>query len=318
MSEAYAIDKAFITDDLFDPESPTRTRPRVGASVLLFERVDQEDLAFIGTATVIDTAVEPVIRSVTGRTVEDLRAAPPYQLSAVTTFEEPRSLISLGGSLQRTRDFLDPATRFRSPIVPLSTQDQMTIVENEIDMGRSVFRILFHALPLEIQAAFVRDHAALYPSLTQNENYDYAVLSTALVQYLTAKLNLCFDALAMLQDAYPQEIAGIPAFNELYVGPGSEEPKVPAADSESAARTESETATSTLDTGGEVAAEQTRELASREISIGADVIRLLGFRGDNRLFQPHGEEPPLLEAVLPLVVDGQLGTRRRKWTEPIF
>lgn len=212
MAYAYAIERDMIHGDSFGSYRPTRCRPKRGACLLLFIR-KQEEILFTAQGVVTE-APEP------GREEHVSK----YTIGDIESLVKPRSLVELAGSLQHTRHFLEPWEGFRGWLIAMSKQDFETVVADEPAMARSIFRMLFHALPLSIQASFVQQHANLFPG-GRRVSFRYERLAEALIDYLECTLGECRTLFEEFISTYPDEIEGIPQLNELWLMSGDAETK---------------------------------------------------------------------------------------------
>lgn len=207
-SFAYAIEEDAVQRDLFVLDRPTRSRPKSGAKLILFVR-EEEEVMFTGTS-VVKVAPEP------GQAEHGSK----YQVGEVIRFDDPRSLVELAGSLQRTRHFLEPWEDCKGWLLALSKQDFDTISGNAPAMARSIYRMLFHALPLPIQASFVQQHAKLFPT-GRRITFGYDKLAGALIEFLEETLGESWTLFDQFIATYPADVEGMPKLAELWLTSGS-------------------------------------------------------------------------------------------------
>jgi len=81
--------------------------------------------------------------------------------------------------------------------------------------------MIFHALPLELRAEFVRLNPTLFPqSEGRNQNFDYPPLAITLLTFFEERFDAGFELLQMVVDTFPVGIEGVPDISELYLAPG--------------------------------------------------------------------------------------------------
>lgn len=213
MASNYAIEyRPNLQTELFILWPSMRSRPKPGARIVFFKR-QNKDIVFVSWATVADALDTP-------------EEGAAYLVAAAQQFDKPRSLKVLGGSLQKTRRFLDPGFHFKRQLVALSDSDFDTIINDKPDIARSVFRFLFHALPLVVQSAFVQEHAELFPR-QQRQNYEYDRLADALVLYLEQRIGEAIQLTDQFVRTYPIDIPKFPMLADLRVSSGDTEDAIP-------------------------------------------------------------------------------------------
>ena len=183
------------------------------------------------------------------------------------------------GSLQRTRHFLEPWDDFKSWIVALSRQDWRTIHDYVVAIDRSIYRSLFHALPLEMQAEFGRQHADLFPN---GRRLRYTRLAETLIAYLEDTLAEHWQLFGALQAKYPSNLEGMPPLEQLWLTNGN--------------------GSARLRSGG--------------IRFGSDVIALHGILG--RLVSPSPDAGSSLLAECRTQLETADPGDGREWTDQIF
>lgn len=266
MAGIYAIESSAISPEgWFVLALPMRSRPQSGARLVLFERLNN-DILFVARTTI-------------GSAPEKPEEGEKYIVGSIELFDSPRSLTVLGGSLQKTRRFLDPGFHFKKWLVALSDADYQTIVEDSPDVTRSVFRLLFHALPLVIQSAFVREHAELFPQ-QERRSYKYDLLAEALVAYLEQRVGGALQLADQLVRSYPTDITDFPRLADLRASAGD---------------------------------------GSGSIPFGQEVVSVADLGSTSPLFASATNRVALLaECRNQLTSSVREQDRRRRWTDPIF
>lgn len=266
MAGAYAIESSAIAPEgWFVLELPMRSRPKAGARLVLFERRDN-DILFVARMTIVSAPERP-------------EGGEKYIVKSVERFDTPRLLTVLGGSLQKTRRFLDPGFHFKKWLVALSDADYQTIVKDSPDVTRSVFRLLFHALPLVIQSAFVREHAELFPQ-QERRSYRYDRLAEALVLFLEQRVGGAIQLADLFVRSYPTNIPDFPRVVDLRASAGD---------------------------------------GAGSIPFGREVVSVADLGSTSPLFAPATDRVALLaECRNQLTFSVRDQDRRRRWTDPIF
>jgi hypothetical protein len=130
--------------------------------LVVFER-EPDDVYFIGTAEIIE--------------VEDIRKEQSFfqisHISSLEKFPSVRKLSVLAGSLEKVYRFLEPAKHFKRKIVAISDNDLMTILNNEIDIFRTISRYFFSILPFGAKMDFINENRDVLSLTRQNELCNY-------------------------------------------------------------------------------------------------------------------------------------------------
>jgi hypothetical protein len=242
-----------------------RSRPKSGAKLVLFQRQDN-DILFVARAMIVSAPEKPA-------------EGEKYTVEFIERFDSPRSLTVLGGSLQKTRRFLAPGFHFKKWLVALSNADYQTIVEDRPDVTRSVFRLLFHALPPVVQSAFVREHAELFPQ-QERRSYRYDRLAEALVLFLEQRVGGAIQLADQFVRSYPTNVPDFPSLSDLSASAGD--------------------GTGSIPLGREVVSVADLGRTSPLMARAADRVSLLA-ECRNQLNSGSRQEE-----------------RRRRWTDPIF
>ena len=160
--------------------------------------------------------------------VEELgTASSPYQsvsLSGLKPFDRERELSVLAGSLAKVYRFLYPERHFRRAYVRLSPEDYRTIVEDAVDLDRSVFRYLFEALPWGLRAHFVSTCLDSDTFSSDGRVKDYRQISRALLDYLDGPFLQFAKLLTSMSQQFNelQGIRNLPALSKLTVSDGEQ------------------------------------------------------------------------------------------------
>jgi hypothetical protein len=212
MSKHYAINKLILNGDGAFPIRG-RCKPDEGSEIIIFQEMS-DDINFVSHAKVASVKYEDL--------GEGRRGTGTAIIDRLEPLLGERPLSGLSGSLQKTRFFLEPQRHFRQDIVALSPEDFQAIQTGEVDLPRSIFRMTFHALPLELQAEFVRLHANLFPKIEgRGRWFDYNALAAALLDFYEERLSMGFNLLQMVETSYPSSIPGVPDISGLYLSAGS-------------------------------------------------------------------------------------------------
>ena len=142
-----------------------------------------------------------------------------------------------------------------------------------------MFRLLFHALPLVIQSAFVREHADLFPQ-QERRSYRYDQLAEALVAYLEQRVGGAIQLADQFVRSYPTDIADFPKLADLRTSAGD---------------------------------------GTGSIPLGREVVSVADLGSTSPLFAPAPARVALLaECRKQLNASERKQDRRRRWTDPIF
>lgn len=255
-----------------------RSHPRLATddSLVVYEKNGGE-VIFVGTSSVA---------SVQDQESSEGGAIQVATFSSVEEFSEPRLLPVLAGSLEKVYRFLRPELHFKRVIVKLSRPDFYTIVKNEIDLYRSMFRYLFTALPIELQADFVRRNITSFPLSRKGELTDYRPICPIIVAYYQTNIVDSFGLLQRLSSQFDRlrGISGVPPLESLYFTDGD---------------------------------------GQNEIDLGQTAQRTAALLESNPLFARGAQNATLIEEAqkqnqFPEDASGGTRTSLRKWTDPIF
>lgn len=195
---------------------PFRARLVRGAECVVFS-ADSQDGKFIGITQVIQVR----------ETTDGDRRIQFAEFTDITRFEHAREFSVIAGSLDRVKNVLEPHRHFTRSVLKVSPRDYATIVENEVDVPRSVFRYLFAALPMEIQTAFL-----------QQENVDLAKfyggagsvmkgLDEAILSFMQKRVLPQFELVAGVASAIARlNVRALPPIRELMMTDGRGEQPV--------------------------------------------------------------------------------------------
>src|SRR6266446_1488605 len=183
-------------------------RPRLGRddALLIYER-REDDLIFTAYTTVESVQEQ---EEDAGR----FQTASAAQLSAV---DGERRLSVLAGSLEKVYRFLDPERHFRRGIVRLSREDYETIIENAIDIDRSIFRYLFTALPLQVQVDFLSSQPLEEHLAKDGIIRDYEGPCKSLLKYFDERVDPFVNLIANFERAFSElgEVKNLPRLEHL-------------------------------------------------------------------------------------------------------
>lgn len=268
-----------IACDLIDRRSfevkvgPGNPRCVAGSGLIGFER-ENDDVYFLGTSRV-ESAEEKESNGIRRCTVK---------VDELTDFSRPRRLSVLAGSLEKVYRFLDPDRHFRRNIVGLPKSDYQAIVEERIDLNRSIFRYLFSALPLDIQTEFIRSHIEVLPARSGEKIRDYSELAVAMISFYERKVREPLDMCARTAKIYSQiDASNMPPLQRLEL------------------------------TSGDM---------DRSVDFGRSVLDIAVLLGENPIFSPVFDNESLLQECKSLTADiDSMNTktlRTRKWNETLF
>lgn len=196
---------------------PFRARLVNGAHCVVFE-ADWRGGKFLGISRVRD------IREI----VEDNRVIQFPVFDEVQAFDRPRDLRALAGSLERVRHVLEPQRHFSRSILKLSRHDFFVIKDNRADVSASVFRYLFAALPMEMQADFLQQEGVDLEKFYGDGPNALDGLDVRLNAFFDKNLTPSLDLVRSLAETYNQvQISGAPGIGALCMTDGNGEGNVP-------------------------------------------------------------------------------------------
>lgn len=207
-SSCYAVSMDLLNQKRFEVKvGPGHPRFVTDNDLVGFEK-ESEEVYFHGTSrvTYVEEKVSGEIRF---RIVE---------VDELTNFSKPRRLSVLAGSLEKVYRFLEPERHFRRCIVALPKSDFATIVEERVDVYRTVFRYLFSALPLEIQTEFIRTNTSILPSKPGRKIRNYSELAPRIVSFFEGQVGETLSLLARIPTAYRKiHVDDLPSLKKLYM-----------------------------------------------------------------------------------------------------
>ena len=268
----YAIAIDLIESGSFELKvGPGNPRCVAGNDLIGFER-EHDNVYFLGTSRV---------KSVEEKEFGGIRLY-VVKVDVLADFSKPRRLSVLAGSLEKVYRFLEPERHFRRRIVGLSKDDYQTIVEERVDLNRSIFRYLFSALPLELQTEFIRMHSDILPLKSEAKIRDFSALASAIVSFFNSRLRETLELMGHLRSTYDKlGVKGIPPLKKLFLASGNLEDMV---------------------------------------AFGEVVIDMDDLLRTNSLYAPRTSNITLLEKCMKLVEQEDIKSMRwkRRWNETIF
>lgn len=215
----YAIHESLAGDGAFDVKLvPFSARIARGDLIVVFSR-DESDVQFRGTCKVTDTRDRPGETSDSGQTI----IVRSVSVSEVIELQSIQSLKVLSGSLEKVYRYLEPERHFGRNIVKLSQSDYETVTEGRIFIARSIFRSLFSALPIAVQAAFVQAHIEAFPLSSDGAVKNYDALATLLVRFLEDRLTEPLEMLSRITDLHgADDSVRLPNLNTLRLCSGQD------------------------------------------------------------------------------------------------
>jgi hypothetical protein len=256
-----------------------RSRPRLSKddSVVLYEKSGRK-VDFIGTAAV---------ESVQSEESKGTNIGQEITLTRLQRFPEERPLTCLAGSLQKVYRFMTPERHFQRAIVKLTHADFEAIAQYRIDLHRSIFRYLFSALPIELQADFVRLCVREFRLSPNGEVTQYEHLCPLILSYYTDHVGAPFQLIQAVAREFGRldGINGVGELDDLYLADGATE---------------------------------------NRIQLGSVAWRISGLIETNALFATEPAAPNLIQETHSQLEEDQAATRRteperqRRWKDRLF
>jgi hypothetical protein len=204
----FAVEENLLRgDEVLLPTGQGRVRLHAGARVVAFTRVE-DDIAFTGTS---------IVEAVTAVAVDE-GVFQRVRFRRADIWAERALLRSVAGSLEKIYRPLKPVIHFRRSIHLLPVNDYRAIVDRKIDVARSIFRFLFSALPLQLQAEFIRTYPGEFPMAAQGRIRSYGDLAPELVRFFRSTVRPVWSLLRNLGDAHGRIASDPPVeMSDLYV-----------------------------------------------------------------------------------------------------
>jgi len=272
----YAMRADMIEDSVITQKlGRFRTRVEPNSIAVIYQRTTG-DVKFVGIV---------IVESVRESSEGDARLQ-VITLSESLPFPEPRELSVLAGSLEKVKYFLAPERHFKRSVLKLSRKDFRSIVNLTIDIHRSVFRYLFSALPLELQADFIRQHIDSIPLSSNGTVIDYEPIAPLLVKYYQNHVRNSFELVDLVVKKFSEmDVEGFTHLNSLML----------------------------TDSNGE-----------NTIHFGRDSEIVSGLFSQNALFAKGEDRGTLVEeALMQIEGEGQIMAKtppsvRRRWNDTLF
>ena len=275
----YAIDSKLTDSIQFEIKlKPFVARLEAGDRFVVFERKDE--IVFVAKGEVVSIAdrieaEEGSSEPVTVRLV---------QISEVEPLDEPRSLIVVAGSLEKIYRYIDPQRHFIGRnILKLSKNDFQTIDTGRLYLSRSVFRFLFSALPVALQAEFVRQHIEQMSLSPDGEIQAYGELAPLIVEFVSDRISEPLQMMNQIATLHKKLGNVAPPIQDLY-----------------------------LTTDEDLEARKTDPIA-----FGRTATASTGIMGAKSLFPTDQIDESLLSEARELLMEID-DNEERKWQDPIF
>lgn len=208
-SKFYAINNELLFQNSFKVKiGPAQPKPVKGNKLIIFDKHFEKKVFFIGTSEVLET-----------RTInKEGESFFIVKIDDQKEFDEPRELFVIAGSLKKVYRFIHPERHFRRMIVALDWEDYQTIIENQIDVTRSVFRYLFSCLPNHIQIEFIKTSYEGIGIDSKNLINDYSKACEQLIKFYQERIGGAFRILSDFYRIHKQvedSISKVPGLKSL-------------------------------------------------------------------------------------------------------
>jgi len=220
-SKFYAINNELLFQNSFKVKiGPAQPKPVKGNKLIIFDKDFEKKVFFIGTSEVLET-----------RTInKEGESFSIVKIDDQKEFGEPRELFVIAGSLKKVYRFMYPERHFRRMIAALDWEDYQTIIENEIDVTRSVFRYLFSCLPDHIQIEFIKTCYEDIEIDSKNLINDYGKACKQLIEFYQERIGGTFRILSDFYRIHKQvedNISKVPGLKSLQLVSRDENDVVP-------------------------------------------------------------------------------------------
>lgn len=221
-SRYYAINNELIMHNSFKTKvGPAQPKPIKGSKLIIFEKdLSRKEMFFLGTSEVLETE----------KFEKEDEIFLIVKIDEPREFDEPRDLLVLAGSLRKVYRFLQPHLHFQRKIVALDKYDFQTIVNNEIDLSRSIFQYIFSSLPLNIKGEFMRIHSEKMSLTAKGTIADYNNILDVLINFIEERVASVFELfcdMASTHEDLQNKSPNIPKLKTLTLAKGDTKMEIP-------------------------------------------------------------------------------------------